>query len=108
MEIREYLSDADVSPFARWFEALNTPAALKVRTALARMGAGNLTNAKSVGAGVHECRIDFGPGYRLYFGKDGTRLVILLGGGTKKRQDRDVATAKIYWRAYKSRKRTEG
>lgn len=60
---------------------------------------------KSVGSGVHECRIDFGPGYRVYFGKDGERLVILLGGGTKKRQQRDINDAIARWQDYKNRKR---
>ena len=57
------------------------------------MGLGNLSNSKGVGAGVHECRIEFGPGYRVYFGKEGDRLVILLGGGTKKRQQSDIRKA---------------
>jgi len=59
---------------------------------------------KSVGSGVFEYRIDFGPGYRLYFGRDGEQLVILLIGGTKQRQQDDIATAQTYWRDYKFRK----
>jgi len=62
---------------------------------------------KGVGAGVYEFRIDFGPGYRIDFGKDGDRLVILLAGGTKKRHDADIATAKVNWRDYERRKRQE-
>ena len=62
---------------------------------------------KGVGAGVFEYRIDFGPGYRVYFGKDGETVVILLGGGTKKRQDRDIATAKERWKDYKERRSQE-
>lgn len=58
-----------------------------------RMEQGNLSNTKSVGAGVFECRIHFGPGYRIYFGKDGDSLIILVGGGTKKRQQQDRDTA---------------
>jgi len=54
---------------------------------------------------VSEYKIDFGPGYRIYFGKDGERLVILVGGGTKKRQQRDIAGAKAIWKDYKQRKR---
>jgi putative addiction module killer protein len=60
---------------------------------------------KGVGAGIYEYRIDFGPGYRVYFGKGGARLVILLAGGTKKGQDADIAAAKAHWRDYKHRKR---
>ncbi|GEM21521.1 hypothetical protein NONS58_29650 [Nitrosococcus oceani] len=71
------------------------------------MEQGNFSNVKGIGAGVNEYRIGFGPGYRIYFGKDGDRLVILLAGGTKKRQDADVAAAKGHWRDYKRRKRKE-
>jgi putative addiction module killer protein len=85
--IREYLDSRGHSSFARWFENLHAPAAAKVTTALIRIEQGNLSNTKSVGSGVHEYRIDFGPGYRIYFGKDGEAVVILLGGGTKTRQE---------------------
>ncbi len=64
-------------------------------------------NAKGVGAGVSETRIDFGPGYRVYFGKDGDTLIILRGGGTKMRQQKDVEAAQDLWREYKQRKRQE-
>ncbi|MGH7837640.1 MAG: type II toxin-antitoxin system RelE/ParE family toxin, partial [Candidatus Binataceae bacterium] len=79
----------------------------KFAAALARMQQGNLSNAKGVGAGVYEYRIDFGPGYRIYFGKDGERLVILVGGGTKKRQQEDIAHALARWQDYKRRKGQE-
>lgn len=92
-------------PFSRWFETLHAPAALKIRTAIARLENGNFSNVKGVGQGVSEYKIDFGPGYRIYIGRDGDRLVILLGGGTKKRQGRDIETAKTHWAAYKIRKR---
>lgn len=75
--------------------------------ALARIQQGNFSSAKGVGAGVYEYRIDFGPGYRIYFGKDGDRLVILVGGGTKKRQHDDIAAALARWHDYKQRKATE-
>lgn len=84
-----------------------TGAAAKVTIALARMEQGNLSNAKGVGAGVHEYKIDFGPRYRIYFGKDGELLVILLGGGTKKRQQKDITTALECWADYKRRKKQE-
>ena len=86
IEIREYITTEGRSPYARWFDGLNARAAAKVATALVRTEQGNLSGAKGVGAGVSEYRIDFGPGYRVYFGKDGDTLIILLGGGTKKRQ----------------------
>ena len=71
------------------------------------MGNGNFSAAKSAGSGVSELRLDFGPGYRVYFGKDGERLVILLGGGTKKRQQADIDKAHVLWADYKKRKREE-
>jgi putative addiction module killer protein len=71
------------------------------------MAQGNLSNAKSVGGGIQEYRIDFGPGYRIYFGRDGERLVILLGGGTKKRQQDDIHRAQHLWADYKQRKKEE-
>ena len=73
--------------------ALDAQAAAKVTVALARIEQGNFSSVKGVGSGVFECRIDFGPGYRVYFGKDGEKLVILVGGGTKERQQDDIATA---------------
>ena len=71
------------------------------------MEQGNLSNAKSVGAGVLEYRIDFGPGYRVYFGRDGDALIILLGGGTKTRQQKDIRTCRDLWQEYRRRKRGE-
>jgi putative addiction module killer protein len=107
VEVREYLDQRGHSPFAAWSDRLNREAAAKVAAALARIQQGNFSNTKSVGGGVYEYRIDFGPGYRIYFGKDGDLLVILLGGGTKKRQQEDIATALARWQDYKERKRTE-
>jgi putative addiction module killer protein len=71
------------------------------------MGQGNFAKVKGVGAGVYEVKIDFGPGNRIYFGKDGERLVILLGGGTKKRQNSDIQIAQACWADYKRRKKQE-
>ena len=105
IEIREYIDTKGRSPYARWFNRLNAPAAAKVATALVRMEQGNLSSVKGVGSGVFESRIDFGP-YRVYFGKDGNVLIILLGGGTKKRQQQDIDTANL-WRDYKRRKQRE-
>src|SRR3977135_4208382 len=108
LHVREYLDDQDRSPFAKWFEGLNATAAAKVTVALARIGQGNLSNVKPVGEGVLEYRIDFGPGYRVYFGRDSDMLVILLCGGTKKRQQRDIDAAHDYWQDYKRSKRGRG
>jgi len=104
VELREYLDSQGRAPFSRWFNKLDSIAAARVAIALQRMQEGNLSNVKSVGEGVTEYRIDFGPGYRVYFGRDGTSLIILLSGGTKKRQQSDIAAAKEYWDDYKRRK----
>jgi putative addiction module killer protein len=104
IDVREYVDGNARSPYADWFDRLNAQAAAKVATALTRLTAGNFSNVKGVGSGVFEYRIDFGPGYRVYFGKDGERLVILLGGGTKKRQQQDISAATANWLDYKRRK----
>lgn len=107
VEIREYIAADGGCRYARWFEELDAGAAAKVAIALTRMAQGNFSNAKGVSGGVYEYRIDFGPGYRIYFGKDGPALIILLGGGTKKRQQSDIRQALKLWSEYKSRKRKE-
>lgn len=104
MEVLEYLDSSGASPVAAWFDTLDPQAAAKVTVALSRMELGNLSNAKTVGGGVQEYRINFGPGYRLYFGREGETLIILLAGGTKQRQQRDITTAQARWQDYKIRK----
>ncbi len=104
IEVREYNDHAGRSPYAAWFDQLNPQAAAKVAVAVTRLALGNFSNVKGVGSGVLECRIAFGPGYRVYFGKDGEQLVILLGGGTKKRQQRDIQAAIASWQDYKRRR----
>jgi putative addiction module killer protein len=107
IEVREYLAADGSNPYRRWFNNLNAQAAAKVAIAVTRMGQGNFSNAKGVGSGLQEYVIDFGPGYRIYFGRDGERLVILLGGGTKKRQQEDIRRAQELWIEYKRRKKEE-
>jgi putative addiction module killer protein len=104
IEVLQYETAEGICPFEQWFNALDARAAAKVRTAVARIETGNLGDVTPVGAGVSERRIDFGPGYRVYFGQDGPRMVLLLVGGTKKRQQRDIDLAKAYWQDYKRRK----
>jgi putative addiction module killer protein len=106
VELRYYLDSDAKSPFEDWFTILDFQAAAKVTTALVRLEQGNVSNVKSVGSGVSEMRIDWGPGYRIYFGRDGEALVILLTGGTKKRQDNDIKTAKLFWQDYKRRRKS--
>ncbi|MGH8608804.1 MAG: type II toxin-antitoxin system RelE/ParE family toxin [Gammaproteobacteria bacterium] len=102
--VREYLDEAGLSPFARWFDNLDAVAASKLSTALYRLEKGNFSNVEGVGEGVFEYKIDVGPGYRIYFGRDGEALVILLGGSSKKRQQAAIDAAKRAWRAYKQAK----
>jgi putative addiction module killer protein len=107
MKLVEYLDSKGHSPFESWFKRINAQAAAKVTTALVRLECGNISNAKSLGSGVYELKIDFGPGYRVYFGYDGPKFVILLAGGTKKRQDKDIDIAKKRWADFKVRKKKE-
>jgi len=104
IQVEEFVTDEDVSPFSRWFDALDGHASALVTIAIDRLGEGNTSNAKSLGEGVSELRINRGPGYRIYFGWDSKVLVILLGGGTKRRQQRDIQAALRHWRSYKVRK----
>jgi putative addiction module killer protein len=105
VNVRAYLDCEGNSPFEDWFDDLNAPAAAKVTMAVTRLEQGNFSNVKGVGSGVLEYKIDFGPGYRIYIGRDGDCLVILLGGGTKKRQNTDISMAIARWQDYKQRKR---
>ena len=104
-KVVEFLEPNGSSPYAKWFARLDAVAAAKVATALYRMEQGNLSNAKPVGQGVAEYRVDFGTGYRIYIGQDGNVLIILLGGGTKKGQSADIQRAQQRWRDYKVRKK---
>ena len=103
-EIIEYTNDADKNLFRDWFFSLDAKAAAKVTAAIARLENGNTSNAKSVGSGVYEYRINFGPGYRVYFAYDGKNIILLLAGGSKQRQSKDIETAKARWADHKTRK----
>jgi len=105
IEVREYIDRSGRNHFVRWLEKLDEFARFRVAQVVARVSHGNLSTAKSVGRGVSELRLDFGPGYRIYFGRDGEALVILLAGGTKQRQQNDVETAQVLWQEYKMQKR---
>jgi putative addiction module killer protein len=104
IRIEEFVTEQDSSPFRHWFDTLDHQAAARVAIAIDRLSEGNTSNAKALGEGVSELRIDRGPGYRIYFGWDGKLLVILLGGGTKKRQQDDIRSALRHWGSYKARK----
>jgi putative addiction module killer protein len=106
-EIREYLDGHGRSRYADWLTTLDAPTKARIIVAVLRMERGNFSAAKPVGSGVSELRLDFGPGYRVYFGMDGDQLVILLIGGSKKRQRADIESANLLWAEYKRRKREE-
>lgn len=105
VEVREYVDARGRVPYRDWVVKLDAGTRARIITAVLRVENGNFSAAKSVGSGVSELRLDFGPGYRVYFGKDGERLVILLGGGSKRRQQADIAEAHTLWAEYKKRKK---
>jgi len=102
----EYLDSRGRSPFGAWFRRLDPTAAARVALVLVRMEQGTLSSVHSAGGGVFEYRLDSGPGYRIYFGRDGNGLVVLFGGSTKRRQQVAIDAAKAAWRDYRSRKET--
>lgn len=103
-ELREYLTETGHNPFREWLHSLrDQQARARIRVRLNRVRLGNLGDSKPVGEGVLELRMDFGPGYRVYLGQPGEVLVILLCGGDKRTQTRDITTAKEYWKSYKRR-----
>src|SRR5213593_3192380 len=104
IRILEYLDAEGRSPYGAWFDGHNAPAAAEVVAALYQLAAGNRSNVEGVGSGVFERKIDFGPGYRIYFGKDGDSVIILLGGSTKQRQQHAIEVAKVRWAALRRRK----
>ena len=90
-------------PFEEWLDDLNDKKAVaRILARLARVRQGNLGDSKPVGEGVSELRVDYGPGYRVYFGQKGQTLVLLLCGGDKRSQDSDIRLAKQYWQEYKA------
>jgi putative addiction module killer protein len=103
-ELREYLTETGHNPFREWLHSLrDLQARARIRVRLNRVRLGNLGDCKPVGEGVMELRLDFGPGYRVYFGQQADVLVILLCGGDKRTQTRDITSAKQYWQSYKRR-----
>ncbi len=104
IRVEEYITEEGKNPFADWFDSLDAHAANKVNTYLTRLGQGNTSSLKPIKGAFQEIIIDWGPGYRVYVGKDGDRLIILLGGGTKKHQQKDIDHAQMLWEDYKQRK----
>jgi putative addiction module killer protein len=102
-KVVELLREDGTSPYGAWFTALESQAAAKILTATMRMEQGNLSSVKWF-SGVGEYKVDWGPGYRIYIAKDGQEIVVLLGGGTKKGQQKDIERALAMWQDYKRRK----
>jgi len=103
MIVREYIREDGSIPFKQWFDSLDYQAAAKVSVALARLETGHTSNIKWF-SGLGEYKIDWGPGYRIYLYQDGNNLIVLLGGGTKARQQKDIEKTKALLKEYKSRK----
>ena len=101
IEILEYLLESGQNPFREWLEGLkDRQARAKIRVRLNRIRLGNFGDCKSVGHGVSELRVPYGPGYRVYFSRKGNTVVILLCGGDKSTQSRDIDLAQEYWKEY--------
>ena len=105
VEIRYYQTASEKRPFQEWLDSLETSLQQIVLARLARVRRGLFGDAKPVGNGVGELKIDVGPGYRIYFGKDGKVVVILLHAGEKKRQAADIKLAQDFWQDYLRRAR---
>lgn len=95
--IREWVDSSGRSPFRKWFDDLDGRSAAKVTVALKRLVAGNGSKVELLGAGVGELKIDWGPGIRVYFGRETGGIIVLLGGGVKQRQQADIDAAKARW-----------
>ena len=101
-QVENYVRSDGRCPFEDWMNSLRDERArARIRTRIARVRLGNLGNCEPVGNGVLELKIDYGPGYRVYFGQVGTKLVILLCGGDKSSQSKDIRRAIEYWEDYK-------
>src|SRR5258708_16707906 len=90
-ELQTYVDEHGRVPFETWILDLDGQAQAKVTIALSRLQRGNMSNVEGVGEGVSELKLDWGPGYRVYFGQDGKTIVVLLCGGTNKRQSPAIA-----------------
>ncbi|MHB8348579.1 MAG: type II toxin-antitoxin system RelE/ParE family toxin [Acidiferrobacterales bacterium] len=104
IEVHEYLTTDGKSPFSAWLKALrDRQARARILTRLNRVRLGNFGDCKPIGDGVFELRMMFGPGYRVYFGREGKQVILLLCGGDKGTQDQDIESSRSAWRDYRSR-----
>jgi putative addiction module killer protein len=104
-ELEYFVSESGRIPFKQWLDDLrDVSARAKIRVRLDRVRLGNIGDSRSVGDGVSELRVDHGPGYRIYFGQEGKRIILLLLGGDKTTQERDIVQAKKFLTDYKRRR----
>lgn len=101
--IEYYLTATNKKPFREWLDSLDVGARAKIRVRLDRVRIGNLGKNRSVGEGVFELKVDYGPGYRVYYALNGKTVILLLLGGDKSTQKKDISQAKAYWQDYKER-----
>jgi putative addiction module killer protein len=102
-EVRIFALESGKEPFTEWHKRLKDKRAqARVDVRIARVRTGNFGDCKNLGENVYELRIDYGPGYRVYFGKIESMIILLLCGGDKRRQDSDIRKAKDYWHEYLS------
>ena len=100
LTVREYETAEGKVPFREWLETLDRAVRARIQARVVRFESDNFGDHKSVGGGVQEARVMFGAGYRIYFGRDGATLVLLLVGGSKATQAKDIRRAQGYWREY--------
>ena len=105
VQILEYVAQNGSCPFRDWFDALDAAPAARVNVYLERVIDGNVSNVEPIGSGLSEIKLDFGPGYRIYFGKEGDLVLILLGGSSKKGQQKAIDKAKSMWKEHKASKK---
>ncbi len=103
LEIKEFV-ESGRSPFSEWYDSLDEVTGARIDKYIYRLTTGNFGSVKSLQEGVFELKMDFGPGYRVYFGRDGKTIIILLGGGSKRRQAADIAASIERWKRYKQSK----
>jgi len=103
-QVKEYLTQEGKNPYRDWLETLDNPVKQRIQARILRFESGNLGDVKALGEGIFEARIDYGPGYRIYFGQEGNVLVLLLFGGDKSSQKKDILRAKNFWKQYKEKK----
>lgn len=100
LTIREFVTADGRNPFRDWLETLDLRIKARIQARVLRFEMGNLGDHKSDGGGVWEARLMFGPGYRIYLGRDGFSIIVLLAGGSKSSQSQDITRAKGFWREY--------